>query len=56
MSSSIKWENSTLIDANTVAIRVAIMLRQELYLSEPSAFSLNSSSRALSWSVVKPCI
>jgi hypothetical protein len=45
----------TLIDANTVDIRVAIVFRQALYLWDPSAFSLKSSSNALSWSVMKPC-
>jgi len=45
----------TLNDANTVDIRVAIVFRQALYLCDPSAFSLKSSSNALSWSVVKPC-
>jgi hypothetical protein len=45
----------TRIDANTVDIRVAIVFRQALYLWDPSAFSLKSSSNALSWSVVKPC-
>jgi hypothetical protein len=51
---NIKWEGSTLNDANTVAILVAIVLRHALYLCEPSASSLNNSSKALSWSVMKP--
>lgn len=37
-------------------MRVAIVFKHSLYLWEPSALSPNNSSKALSWSVIKPYI